>query len=206
MHEKHVFYPLFKMAAAQNRENFWMAVTLKSLHLGMWDLHLNICFKGQGIHLTYLWTRIIDQDWFNQRWPPFCLCKVVIYYRIWYICNHVALELVIFNFYKTPSVLFWFRIMNYIKLPFLWWWRHRWRHSLTLNNALYIHVHPRSAREACEKPITVQGIHISSFFKWCNYLGNISRSRTFHCGASNTKFTMATRRHWHKQGCNYGQS
>ena len=50
------------MAATQNSDNFWMAVTLKPLHLGMWDLHINICFKGQGFHLTYLRTHIIDKD------------------------------------------------------------------------------------------------------------------------------------------------
>ena len=53
LHEKHDFYPLFKMAATPNRENFWMAVTLKPLHLGMWDLHLDICFKGHETHLIY---------------------------------------------------------------------------------------------------------------------------------------------------------
>ena len=84
------------MAAAQNREYFWMVVTLKPLHLGIWDLHLNICFKGQQIHLTYLRTSNIDQDWFDQRWPPFCLCRVTISYRIWYTYNHVALKFVIF--------------------------------------------------------------------------------------------------------------
>ena len=62
LHEKYDFYPLFKMAPAQKREHFWMAVTLELLHLVMWELHLNICFKGQQIHLTYLWTRIFDQD------------------------------------------------------------------------------------------------------------------------------------------------
>ena len=51
------------MDAIQNRENFLMAVSLKLLHLSMWDLHLNICFKGQQIHLTYLRKRIIDRDW-----------------------------------------------------------------------------------------------------------------------------------------------
>ena len=94
LHEKHDFYPLFKMAAAQNRENFWMDVSLKPLHLGIWDLHLNICFKGQQIRWTYLGTRNIDQDWFDQRWPPFCLCKVAISSGIWYTYNHVAKKFV----------------------------------------------------------------------------------------------------------------
>ena len=37
LHEKYDFYPLFQMAAIQNIEKFWMAVTLKPLHLGIWD-------------------------------------------------------------------------------------------------------------------------------------------------------------------------
>ena len=84
--------------------------------LKYFEISCSICLKSQEIHSTYLRTRIIDQDWFDQRWPPFCLCKVAISYRVWYIYNHVVLKLAfdasafrrqrhyVFGFSVRPSV------------------------------------------------------------------------------------------------------
>ena len=64
-----------------------------------WSYQIKTC-AGQVL------TGIIDQGWFDQRWSPFCLCKVAISDRIWYIYNHVALKIAYFFFIKLHKYCF----------------------------------------------------------------------------------------------------
>ena len=54
-----------------------LALTLKPIHLERSDLHLNICFKVQGIHLTYLQSNNIDNDDVFLATTRVCVCVCV---------------------------------------------------------------------------------------------------------------------------------